>query len=512
MDEQQQDINHLFDYNEIDSDQLLEFVSLARFYAASPAGLLKVLNREGLSSFTLQHLPFTLLPTPFMKSKFELALELQPHINLLWHKCAKDTDFLHTCLDNVAKSDTYISKLLDILDRTAHLNVKRIRLNMVRSDYMLHRDIGSSSTDFNLKQVELNTIAAGLINIGPRVQQVHHFTMKYYQQLKNIFAKPHKFQETLQPYFDPSNYSMPPNSADEKSVLAIYTAYENYCSLFQPQRNRTIVLFIVVQDDKEYNLFDQRPVEISLFTKYGIRVRRKTLSQLNKTMKLGLNDTLLLEDDEVAIGYFRSGYNPSFYPTSDEWHTRLIMEQSRAIICPDIGMHLMTFKSIQVKLSQPGIIEKYIKDSAVAEKISSVFAEQIALDGSDRAEAAISRAKMDQTAYVLKPNKEGGGNNLFNDDAINFLNEITDNETLASYVLMQRLHPPSFPVCLVNPDKKPEIAQGNNELGVMGHLIEVDGRVELNIEAGHVQKVKNVKDNESGISCGFGYVDSPLLY
>jgi len=70
--------------------------------------------------------------------------------------------------------------------------------------------------------------------------------------------------------------------------------------------------------------------------------------------------SLISNGIEVAMVYYRAGYDPSHYPTEREWSARLLMEKSRALKCPSISYHLITTKKIQQVLSNAGVLERYM--------------------------------------------------------------------------------------------------------------------------------------------------------
>jgi len=83
---------------------------------------------------------------------------------------------------------------------------------------------------------------------------------------------------------------------------------------------------------------------------------------------------------EVAIVYQRSCYKPSHFTCEADWQTRLMIERSQAIVCPNIAYHLAGTKKVQQVLAQPGIVEKFIHDADAVERIRMTFAEQFSLD------------------------------------------------------------------------------------------------------------------------------------
>ena len=367
-------------------------------------------------------------------------------------------------------------------------------------DYILCRvplldETKPEKSKYDLKQVEINTVAAGFINVGPRTTALHKFTVDYYQELT------HGTQE----------FVLPENRADELSVLAMAEAYNKYCEEYKSAKSNTIIIFMVPPEEREYNVFDQRPLEIHLFEEHKIRVRRATFKDLIEGMKLGENGEMMVDGEEVAVTYFRFGFVEQDYPTENEWRVRALIEQSNTVSVPSIAAHLVTFKSIQQKLCDVGRVEKYFKDASVVKRIRATFAEQIALDGSKRAQDAIALVQSNPKLYVLKPNKEGGGNNYFDDEILHVIKTSEKTDDLSKHILMQRLNPPDMHICLVNPSKDAYLTKGNSELGVFGFHLTVNGKVEMNIGGGHCLRSKDFKDNECGVSSGIGYVDSPLL-
>ena len=61
-------------------------------------------------------------------------------------------------------------------------------------------------------------------------------------------------------------------------------------------------------------------------------------------------------------------------------------------------------------------------------------------DTSDQAtQDIIAKAMKSPEDYVLKPQREGGGNNLYGE---NLRDRLKDSKGLSAYILMQRIRPP----------------------------------------------------------------------
>lgn len=85
---------------------------------------------------------------------------------------------------------------------------------------------------------------------------------------------------------------------------------------------------------------------------------------------------------EVAFVYYRCGYSPEQYSSSDgcEWDARLNIERSRAIKCPSINYHLAGTKKVQQLLSQPGVLEELFDDVDKVKQLKACFTGLYSLD------------------------------------------------------------------------------------------------------------------------------------
>ena len=74
--------------------------------------------------------------------------------------------------------------------------------------------------------------------------------------------------------------------------------------------------------------------------------------------------------------------------------------------------------------------------------------------------------------YVLKPQREGGGNNVYGDDIKPFLENIKNSEERNAYILMDRIQPPVTTNYMVRPDGQPaKLVDVISELGIFGYVI-----------------------------------------
>lgn len=125
---------------------------------------------------------------------------------------------------------------------------------------------------------------------------------------------------------------------------------------------------------------------------------------------------LLSDGIEVSAIYFRAGYEPGHYPGEKEWEARLRIEQSLAIKCPSIQYHLAGTKKVQQALSTPEALRRFIDDEESVAAVMDLFTKLYSLDFNAEGDAAVELANANPEKYVLKPQREGGGNNVYGKD------------------------------------------------------------------------------------------------
>ena len=156
-------------------------------------------------------------------------------------------------------------------------------------------------------------------------------------------------------------------------------------------------------------------------------------------------------------------------------------------------------------LRSQGVVERFIPAADVP-LVRACFAGLWALEG-DGAEEAIALALADPTAYVLKPQREGGGNNLYGDDMVARLRQ---RSGLGAFILMQRIRPPLNRALFMRAAAAAP-ADALGELGIYSVYLSVRGKVLQNEPVGHLLRTKTADSNEGGVAAGFAVLDSPLL-
>ncbi|CAK8684781.1 unnamed protein product [Clavelina lepadiformis] len=428
--------------------------------------------------------PFTLFPSPITKDGFQLLTFLQPHINKLIHDVSQDDEFMSSVFQSVIKVDDFTKKLYNIY-KASKTSVKQLQLGIFRSDYMFDCVIEKNRTEtYNPKQIEVNTIAASFIGLGSRINSVH---CKVLQDAK----------------MKPLTTQMPKNEALTKVAHGLVAAWETYGN------SDAIVVFLV--EENEANIFDQRALEYAIYEiNESIIVKRKTFTELLKNIALSSDRKITVNDEEVAVVYFRTGYTPNDYTNEQFWDVRLKLEKSCAILCPSVGYQLAGCKKMQEVLAQPNVLEKFIDDEDVVQKMRSTFAGLYALDMNSDGDNAVQMARTNPDHYVLKPQREGGGNNVYGEDIVTLLSEIGNDERRCAYILMEKICPKPLDNIFVTASGHQKV-NAISEFGTYGVILARGTEIIENYSAGHLLRSKSHEHNDGGVAAGVAVLDSPLL-
>ena len=324
--------------------------------------------------------------------------------------------------------------------------------------------------------------------------------------------------------------SLPANDCIERLSQGLSQAHDRYCQLRERDPSRRFCVLFIVQDP-ENNVFDQLPLSEKLFQN-GVKTFRISLAEV-------LDQTHILDGDEsrvlyftpphqrdhvyeVSVCYFRAGYAPSEYSEDSIWKARLLIERSQAVKCPSILTHLAGSKKVQQILATPGsdTLSKYLGEASPSDiaRIRQTFTSIYPLDDSAAGKQAVQLASDPTTAtnYVLKPQREGGGNNIYGSKIPAFLQSLGNGtRKRRAYILMEMIRPPPCRnvICRNGTSQKGEVIC---ELGVFGVCLWErtacgDTKIINSFEAGHLLRTKRSESEEGGVAAGFGAVDSPCL-
>ncbi len=428
------------------------------------------------------HAPFTAFPSAYPRTAYDKALAVAVDFNQLMIRVALDHDFLARITHDIASADPFTARLFDsYLETRPADGALPPGLGLFRSDYLLQASAATSGDWSNaLRQVEINTISSAFAALGSRVSELHHY----------LAAR----------HGDINSQALPNNPAQTGMVDALASAWRHYGEA------DAVILFVIQADER--NIFDQRHMEHMLWTRHGIAVVRRTLAQLSEHASLSADsDRLHIENKEVALVYFRAGYTPNDYGDDEKaWQGRVLLERSIAIKCPTLAMQLCGTKKMQQCLAEPGVLEQFLDDQQQCQRLRSCFAGLYRLDDRE----AVDRALMNPENYVLKPQREGGGNNLYGQDMRQAL-AVMDESEFPGWILMEYIRPPRSSNFLIRDRQCSVEIPTVSELGIFSMCLNQGDTLLENRALGHLLRTKPETEKEGGIVARAAVLDSPCL-
>lgn len=378
---------------------------------------------------------------------------------------------------------------------------------------MVHLDQTSKDTTTSIKQVEFNTIASSFGGLSSKVSSMHRY-------LASINAYPPASESIIK------RSALPPSSSVPSLARGLAEGHKAY----GPSKSGRPLCVLFLVQTPERNVFDQRHLEFALLEEHGVRAFRLPFHDIMQDTKLDDDRRLIYSPPhnvdhsfEVSVVYFRAGYSPSDYRGDVDWQARLHVERSAAVKCPTILTHLAGSKKVQQVLATPHSphLAHFLPDKSKAAEVLKTFAPIYPLDQSEAGIEARKLAQNPETAqrYVLKPQREGGGNNVYRKAIPEFLKSQPESHWPA-HILMEMIEPPALTNTIF---RNGEVQKGGviGELGVYGTCLwrcRVEGGLHQGVkemlhnhEAGYLLRTKGDQSEEGGVAAGFGAVDSVCL-
>ncbi|MFZ9096455.1 MAG: glutathione synthase [bacterium] len=415
----------------------------------------------------LVHAPFSLTPYQLPSS---LISQLQIHTqwsSLLFWKVAQNSDFLREILEPTAKVDEFVRFLLSLIPNEKRQD-QQLLIN--RNDFLFER---KENGELQPLQVEFNTISASFAHLSGRVTALH----QQLQQENILKAAPL------------------PHDAIAGFASGIKETIENLGW-------QDAALLMLVQP-KERNWFDQMGLFAAL-SQRGVRVVRATLAEVHQKGKLK-NGDLWVGPQRIGVVYFRAGYAPGDLPDEDSRSARRMLEASSAVLVPEASMQLAGTKKIQQVLADSSILSEFVPES-VADQLKAYFAMMFGLE--EEVEGRPAREFLEENAeqFVLKPQREGGGNNVYGAEIRDFLTSLPTSEDRA-WIAMKRIEAETAESLLVVQEQA-QSHQSISELGIFGLLRAQSDDLRINMPVGHLVRTKASNVNEGGVVAGYACLNS----
>ena len=415
----------------------------------------------------LVHAPFSLTPYQLPST---LISQLKIHTqwsSLLFWKVAQNSDFLREILEPTAKVDEFVRFLLSLIPNEKRQD-QQLLIN--RNDFLFERKENGGPQPL---QVELNTISASFAHLSERVTTFH-------QQLQ---------QENI--------LKVAPLAHDAIAGFAV-----GIKETIEELGWQDAALLMLVQP-KERNWFDQMGLFAAL-SQRGVKVVRATLAEVHDRGKLK-NGDLWVGPQRIGVVYFRAGYSPGDLPDQESRSARRMMEASSAVLVPEASMQLAGTKKIQQVLAGSGVLSQFVPE-AVGEELKAYFAMMFGLEEEVEGQTAREFLAENAEQYVLKPQREGGGNNVYGAEIRDFLTSLPTSEDRA-WIAMKRIEAETSESLLVVQEQA-QYHQCISELGIFGLLRAQSGDLRINMPVGHLVRTKASNVNEGGVVAGYACLNS----
>lgn len=366
---------------------------------------------------------FSLYPSKIELKHFNRLSSLQSIFNQLIHKMTLDKNLFLNSIYHLSEVDPDFSgKLIEIHQNTT--NKSPIRMAIHRTDYMFDTDKNQ------FLNIEINTFDCAFNGLASKITQMHTELSPSSPSPSSLASlrKPFEFHhETSKNQTDPPfkmethpDFNIIPNDSLDKLVdffnlvmMKFYSKLPN--SNFDSNSSTKTILMIVKED--EINIHDHFLIINLLKSKHEINVIRATLNQVYHFASLdSQSSNLHFKNTFIGIVYFRSGSDPSHYPSNLEWSARKLIESSNAIKCPDIAIQIAGLKYFQYEWQN----KKYLKNFLSPLEIDLLYQHFIEIK-LVQDEISLMELFSHSQDYILKPQREGGGNNLHGDQIKKFL-------------------------------------------------------------------------------------------
>ena len=448
-------------------------------------GLIMKSNKGGVT-----HIPIMLTPSPIPKNLYEKIFFYQIAFNKIINKLSNDQKFLEEILTPISETDSFVKKNLDISKKLIDYEHKqKIKLGIFRNDYLFDKN-----QNF-LFFTEYNTIASSMGTFSDKIKKFYlYFSTKYPEIFKKYSGK-----------------EIPTGSFDNIEKFAD-SMHEAIKLAFPQQYKESIIIFVIQKN--EINIFDQYSLSDELYNKYKISSIRMTLEEIKAKCVQDENGNLTLDGQLISLFYFRAGYTEKDYPNEESWQGRELIELSTAIKVPDINTFLTTFKIFQYELSKPKILMHYCHTELIINDIIRFFGGiyNIKDMSPEEIKDLFNKIKTEPNKYILKPMKEGGGNNITGDKLKELIPEegAEISDLIKNSVIVDKIESFEHEGLGIR-DEKIKLQNSISEFSIYGIILTNENTIINNKSVSFLVRTKESNSVEGGIIEGAGSIDIPCL-
>lgn len=407
------------------------------------------------NAFVEKSINTTLRPTKFPYDHYKTIFLKQRIINKLIYNLTKNIE--------CDIQDILYLRLYEIYTIKPNKKVDGL---FIRTDYLL-------DSDNIMKQVEINTMSCAFIFWGPVINQIHE-------------------------------------SFDSETIISDSNMqFIQFFKHIEKRTEGTVAIMVDVNTSMNTSNYHEKMLIINMFKEKGIKMKHQTFDDIRNFAKFTFKGEIVTDEDikqklemkeaydeplemfyddeKVFALYYRWFYNLDHYK-EDDFLLRAKLECCSAFSLPSAELQIAGMKLFQVKLTDKNYLLQFINQGEL-EEIYEHF-------GTFKSLSEIKAG--DEENYILKSSLEGGGNNIFGNDILNYDGDKN------SVFLMKKIVSPTCSNTFLDGKARRIIP----EIGIMGWLIGIDCEILYNENAGYICRSKDENSKECGVSCGFGALDS----
>lgn len=164
---------------------------------------------------------------------------------------------------------------------------------------------------------------------------------------------------------------------------------------------------------------------------------------------------------------------------------------SNVTCVPSLNMEILNTKFAQSYITRPDIMRKYLLESE-AQELEKTLVEIYSLEDKSQHEIndIVCKVEKSPNSWVLKPNMEGGGNNLYKQKVLPKLQQF-QKYGAQNFILMKLIeHIPVYNNETLFMGKKLIRIRCNYELSRFGLISEIGGHVVQNLAEGYLIRTR----------------------
>ena len=423
--------------------------------------------------------PVSLNSALLPRSSFDHLRALNKVQNHLWMKISSDPDFLLEQCKELEKDDEFVGNFISILRKVKESKTaQRAKCGITRNDFIVDKSGQPLQVEFNLYASSLGPISEkhsnALFNIGLQNKDVTSHDLENYQTGEN----------------------------EDFLARAMEAAWRWY------GKPKAVVVLV---SGKEKNVIDQFAAANKLANK-GIKMLRYSFEEMDNLLELDSETGVAtVAGNEVALFYFRSGYMPNHYKEND-WAVREKIELSKALKCPDVAQTLVNMKFFQYIINKSETWTRFGFDTKEFEDCRKLYCSILTFTDFDSDRTKMLKYINEHGGvqnWVLKPQREGGANNIFGEEIEKVISESSDKE-LHSYILMAIINPSMRTGIQCTWDKL-DVRSVIDEIGLFHSFLTDGDKILEESVGGSLVRSKVQGTHEGGVAFGYSVINSVKL-